>query len=136
MSSADLNTMHHDHGEWKSENALWHDQLREWEAEIAAAIDATAKVKQALEAHQRSLRTHAAAIRLHEQAPAAHEHRLVEFVNQGVGFAACCTEPMHCKEALTHTEQRTVHETMKREHHALMARWSLLLKALNLPDAP
>lgn len=128
--SSELSSMHHDHADWKSENALWHDQLREWEAEIADAIDGTAKLKQALEAHQQTLRIHAAAIRLYEQGPAQHERQLAEFVQQGVGYAACCTEPKHRKESSKHDEQRSIHETMKKSHHALMARWSLLLKAL------
>ncbi|MCE9607015.1 MAG: hypothetical protein K8U03_19185 [Planctomycetia bacterium] len=132
MSSTEMSSMHNDHREWKSENALWHDQLREWEAEIAEAIGDVAKVEQALHAHESRLRTHAAAIRLYEQGPA--EHELAELVQEGASMAACCTANKHKNESLKQTEQRQVHEALKRTHHALMARWSLLLKALGTSE--
>jgi hypothetical protein len=127
--------MHTDHREWKSENALWHDQLRQWEAETFEAIGDVAKVDLALQAHEAILRTHAAAIRLYEQGPSEHEHQLAELVQMGACKSACCTAKKHSQESLKHAEQRQVHEAMKRTHHALMARWSLLLKALGTPES-
>jgi len=134
MSSTDMTTMHNDHREWKSENAMWHDQVREWEKEIFEAIADVAKVDQALQAHEQRLRTHAAAIRLYEQAPAEHEHQLAELAQEGTCKAACSTANKHKQESLKQIEQRQVHEELKRTHHALMAHWSLLLKALGTSE--
>lgn len=130
MSTTELKTMHQEHREWTSEDALWYDQLREWEAETDAAIGDLAKLEQTLRTHAGLLRTHAAAVRLYEQAPAEHEHELAEASRKGTCNSGCCSAKKHERESAEHTTQRRKHEEVKRVHHALMARWTLLLKAL------
>ncbi|MCE9607882.1 MAG: hypothetical protein K8U03_23605 [Planctomycetia bacterium] len=130
MSSTELNAMHGDHREWQSENAFWHDQLREWEREVGEAIGDLPKIEQALRGHERRLQTHAAAIRLYEQVAADHEHQLAELVHEGAPSAAGCTAHKHGKESRNHAQQRQVHEALKRTHHTFMAHWAMLLEAL------
>jgi hypothetical protein len=39
----------------------------------------------------------------------------------------------HQEEAARHAESRAGHEKLKRHHHAVVAHWNLLLKALQAP---
>ena len=127
MTLLPVSEMHGDHQTWEAENALWHDQLREWQRETDQAIAEMAQIEQALRSHERQLEVHAAAVRLKGNACDRHEHELAQAAQKQEHV---CTGGGHCRETRDQNEERRRHERLKRTHHTLMARWSLLLKSL------
>jgi hypothetical protein len=123
--------MHLDHEAWRSEGALWHDQLREWESQTAQAVADLDAVRKILTDHERALEKHAAGVHLFEGACAEHEHELAVSVT-----AAPPVKPTvdHRTEASNHAHQRELHEALKHRHHSLIARWNMLMGSLKIDN--
>jgi hypothetical protein len=125
-------TMHADHRLWDREAGFWRDDIRAWQHELAAASSDLKSLEAALQKHGEAIRTHAAAIRLAEQDVDGHEHALTEFEKGGSGEDLIPLASKHLDEAAWHARQRAAHEGLKRRHHAIMALWQSLMKALPL----
>lgn len=135
MSSTSHIDMHREHTGWRKEDAFWRDELAIWEREIHQAIKDVPRLEQALRNHAEILRKHAASIRLYEQDFAKHEHALVEYEQGEASEVLIELAGAHRLESGRHVELRKVHEEVKEQQHALMAKWSLLLTALIEPEA-
>jgi len=120
--------MHRDHQDWQSENALWRDQLREWERQTAQATADLELIHAALAKHEESLQRHAAAVRLYEQKSLEHEHRMAAAA--AAPGTSAPGDVAHGEEIADHHQVRLRHEALKRRHHELMARLSLLIQSL------
>lgn len=128
------NELHREHLLWRGENAFWHDQIREWELEVDEAVKSLSQVEQALRDHKRRLEAHAAAVRLYQLEADRHEHQLAEAGRAPAAAGSIATDADHATESEHHTKRRSTHETLKRSHHALMARWSSFMKSLKGDD--
>ncbi len=128
MSTSSPSGMHRDHREWESENALWRDQLREWQRENEQAVAELNRAQQVFRNHERTLETHAAGIRLFGQACAEHEHDLAAKAQAETPQA--CGMCGHEQEAIDHRREREIHERIKRRHHTLMAQLAMLMRSL------
>lgn len=135
MSSTSHIDMHREHIGWRKEDAFWRDELAIWEREIHQAIKELPRLEKALRDHAERLRKHAASIRLYEQDFAKHEHALIEYEQGEAPEVLIEMAGAHRHEFDKHIEQRKVHEEVKRQQHALMAKWSLLLTALVEPES-
>jgi hypothetical protein len=129
MTTSAVSQMHRDHRAWRSESALWHDQLREWQQQTQQALVDLEAVRAMFHEHERRLETNAAAVRLYDQDCADHEHQMVQSESDS---APVHDESDHKTEAWDHTHQRERHEACKLQHHSLMARWKMLLDSLDL----
>lgn len=132
--STKLSEPHREHLLWRGESAFWHDQIREWELEIDEAVKSLSQVEQALRDHKLRLEAHAAAVRLYQLEADRHEHQLAEAGRAGAAVESTSTEAEHALESDHHMNRRRTHETLKRGHHALMARWSSFMKSLKSDD--
>jgi hypothetical protein len=122
--------MHHEHRQWLSENDLWRCDIGSWQEELRRAVVGLKEIEAALKEHETALQTHAAAIRLREQELATHEHALAEYERGEAGAELLGLARTHKAEAAKHAQQRDAHERIKRHHHEVIAKMSLLHKAL------
>ncbi len=127
-------TMHGEHRFWESEISFWRDDLRAWQHELTKAQGQIKQLEQALENHAQALRQHGAAIRLQEQTFGEHEHALAEYEKGNEGDELFELARQHRTEANQHARHRAAHEQLKRRHHAVIAHFSVLLKALQEPS--
>ena len=132
MSAVSHAAMHQDHRDWQSENALWRDQLREWAQPTAKAVEDLESIKAALVRHTEILSRHAAAVRLYEQKSAEHEHQIAAAVSGSTPDLPIHTDGKHFEEIADHHQVRLRHEALKRHHHELMARFSLLVQTMKV----
>jgi hypothetical protein len=130
MNAASQAQMHREHKDWQSENALWRDQLREWEQQTAKATEELEFVRSVLVKHLESLERHAAAVRLYEQKSMEHEHEIATAVAGNSPEIPTRTDGKHFDEAADHHQVRLRHEALKRRHHELISRFSLLVQSM------
>jgi hypothetical protein len=122
--------MHQDHKQWLSDNDMWRCDISVWQEEFKKAAADLKQIEAAVKEHEKALQVHAAAIRLREQELAAHEHALAEYERGETGAELIVLAKAHDKEAAKHVQQRDAHERIKRHHHDVIAKVSLLNKAL------
>jgi len=124
--------MHAEHRQWLSDNAMWRDDIALWQQEIEQALDGVKKLEDALQQHSKELQSHLGTITAGEQALKVHEHALAEFQrgSSGKELELLVMAKTHKKKADEHVQQRQTHECLKKQHHTIMAHWSLLLNAL------
>lgn len=129
MSATRPLDMHRDHRAWTADNEFWRDEIRMWQHETAQAAADLRRVTDALGEHERKLERHASAIRLYGQEAAQHEHELTRSAQavQGADVVG-----HHADEVVDHRRMRETHESLKKTHHTLLARLSMLLKALDV----
>jgi hypothetical protein len=123
--------MHRDHFDWFSEDNFWRDETRAWEDETKVAEQGLQRLHVALQSHLERLRDHNASIFLKERIPAAHEHVLALQEKGSIGHCIGATQEQHGREGADHLEARQLHEQLKRKHYTIMARWNLILRALD-----
>ena len=122
--------MHGQHLQWFNEDALWREEVAHWQQETKKARADIERLTKALVNHEEILQKHAAAIHLYEQDMAKHEHALADYERGGEGADLFPLAQSHQKEAANHAIQRGHHETIKRDHHTMLAHWNLLMKEL------
>jgi chromosome segregation ATPase len=122
--------MHRDHCQLRNEDDLWRLEIAAWQRELETARKDLSKLEAALREHDKALQTHAAAIRAYEADVGEHEHALAAFEQGGSGGELIDMAKAHEAEVAQQNQRRQAHERIKRHHHALMAQWNLLLKAM------
>lgn len=120
--------MHRDHKEWYSEQVCWRNDLRSWQHELVNAKEDLKQIESALKDHETTLQQHGSAIRLNEQEMDQHEHSLTVYEQGGEGAELLAMVEKHRQEAKLHADQRAVHERLKRQHHAVLARLERVLQ--------
>lgn len=133
MATVTHATMHHDHRQWLSENDMWRCDIANWQQEFKKVAADLKQIEAALKEHEQALQVHAAAIRLREQELATHEHALVEYERGEPGAQLISLARSHEKEAGKHAQQRDAHERIKRHHHEVLTKVSLLRKSVGNP---
>lgn len=131
MTTPTREEMHADHRAWEAENATWRDDVRAWQEELAGAREELARLGEALAREESELARHAASIRIYEQGVAHHERAMVQAARAGNGGEEAVGG--HMAEARRQAELRLAHERIKKHHHARMALWRMLLKAIEEP---
>lgn len=132
-------TMQTDHQHWKQEHDAWRNDVALWQQEYDAMRSALEQLQQAVERHGEALRRHTDAINNHEAALALHDRVIAEretgHERPGLGDAGTAD---HQRQAVTHFEQRQLHEKMKREHYTLVAQLEVLdsMFGQSAPGAP
>ncbi len=127
---ADHQAMHAAHACWQNDNALWHEELKLWQDELAETRRELADVSAAIERHAKKLVEHGAALTLYGQEAPVHDHALAEFERGSSGQALPELAGKHQEAEQQHAAIRSVHEQLKRRHHRLVARCSLVHKAI------
>ncbi len=123
--------MHSDHRHWGCEIAAWRDDVGLWQHEIDKALSDLAGLERTLRGHAEALRGHAEQIRSHEEELREHEEALARYEHGGPGEEKLIGMALyHNAEAALHDRQREAHERIKKHQHTVLARWSLLLRAL------
>jgi hypothetical protein len=123
--------MHGEHQRWLSDTAMWRDDLAHWQKEIADALDSLKELEGALRQHSQCLQGHLETLTAEEAETRSHEHALAEYERGGPGDELLAMARPHGEHATKHGQQRQAHERLKRQHHTVMAHWSLLVKALS-----
>jgi hypothetical protein len=130
MTNATNAKMHDDHRLWNSEHSMWMDDIQLWRNEHTKMLTEFQNVHELLQQHQVALESHCEAIQNHEKADGEHE---LELAGQESGAKPTIGDQMtktHLSTAKCHAQQREDHERIKRHHHSVIARWSLLLKGM------
>jgi cysteinyl-tRNA synthetase len=122
--------LHHDHIIWKAEVSQWRDDIDLWENELDKAEAQLKDLEKALKAHREALSAHASAIREREKATDLHERAIAAYEAGETGEELPAMAIGHQQELEKQAQQRSSHDRIRRYHHALIATWSLLLKAL------
>ena len=121
--------MHAVHECWRNENALWHEELKLWQDELKQTRRNLAEVLAGLDAHAQKLEKHGASLTLYSQESLEHEHALAEFERGGSPAKLAELDGAHQAEVQHHAHVRDIHEQLKRLHHTIVARCSLLAAA-------
>jgi hypothetical protein len=129
MTAATNLELHRDHLEWKTDNAFWRDELAVWQGELKQAGPMLERLQRILQEHASKLEVHAGSIGLAEEACDAHERRLVQAARVATPSKAA-PGGEHCVETYDHAQQWEMHESLKRRHHTLLARLSMLMHSL------
>jgi hypothetical protein len=124
--------MHVEHLQWQTDVSLWKDELDLWRKELTRATDDVRRAEQALEAHAQSLDRHTLQLLKEEQEVRRHERAIAQATGDGQGQLVL-PPSNHTAEADRHRKARDAHERLKRHHHTILARMSLLLKAIAEP---
>jgi hypothetical protein len=131
MSADQLETMHRDHAEWRSENGLWREEVRNWEYDFYRAKGALADLGRNFEAYDSELATYAASINLYDEELHAHEHEMAQRqLHSRPGDPPQGPSEKHARGAEHHARQRQRHDAVKERHHRIMKHWNALMKAL------
>lgn len=125
--------MHCEHKHWREEIALSQEQINHWRQEFREALANAERLKDALKCHDEALQTHAAELDRECTRLQEHEHALAEYERGGTGQELIGMAKEHKAEAARQQERRSVHERIKKHHHALLAQWHLLFSALTKP---
>jgi len=129
MTAATNLELHRDHLEWKTNNAFWRDELAVWQGELKQAGPMLERLQRILQEHASKLEVHAGSIGLAEEACDAHERCLVQAARVATPSKAA-PGGEHFVETYDHAQQREMHESLKRRHHTLLARLSMLMHSL------
>lgn len=133
MSETLHEAMHADHRRWADDLTMWQDDLVAWQHELVKVTGDLDRARTALAEHGQVLEGHALQLRNQQDFLREHEEALADYERGGeppevVGLAAT-----HDEQAQWHPHLRGIHERLKRYHHAIAARASLLAKALTEP---
>ncbi|HVK11432.1 MAG TPA: hypothetical protein VM597_21865 [Gemmataceae bacterium] len=128
MTSTLNQDLHADHRAWLADLSLWQDDVREWRAELGRALDDLRAAEGLLRAHAQGIDEHAVELDAEEEAVRQHECGIV-LVERAGGLEA----GPHDDQAARHPRRREAHERLKKYHHTVLARVSLLLKAITAP---
>jgi len=122
--------MHADHQYWLSDHAMWRDNIELWQNEVRQALEELKQVERALRDHAQAIQEHTALIARQEQAVRAHEASMAHYAEEGIGEELAPMRQPHHEQAARYERLREAHEYLKRHHHMMLAKMSLMLKAL------
>jgi hypothetical protein len=118
--------MHATDQSWRSEYALWLREFKLWRDELEFTRNHLCDVPSSLDTHAKQLETHGASLALYGQAALEHEHAIAEYErgrsDANLAVLACA----HLAVVERGVRLRDVHEQLKRLHHTITARCSLL----------
>ncbi len=129
MATAQLK-MHSEHQQWLGDEGMWRDDLAIWEKEIDQALAGMRLMEVALREHRQRLQARLDVIAAEERELTAHEHALAEAARGGPKDALAGMVEPHKDVAARHAKERKAHEALKKQHHTILAHWTLLHKAL------
>ncbi|MBO0696978.1 MAG: hypothetical protein J2P46_01160 [Zavarzinella sp.] len=125
----DFHTLHRD---WEADVSLWRDELDNWLKELSRASGDLRRAERALEAHAQALDRHTLDLLTEEREVRRHKRAMGQAA--GGGRAEPVLPPGdHTAEAERYRNMRDVHERLKEYHHAILARLSVLLRAIAEP---
>lgn len=133
MTTETPEKMHADHRRWESALSQWNDDLAEWDKELVQASQALRDAGAALDAHAAGVDAHARLMRREGQEVEDHEHLLACVARHQADHDRIGQCGGHDAEGCRFARLRDAHERLKKYHHALMAKVSLLAKAAAEP---
>ena len=130
MSSTTSEMMHADHRQWAEALSQWKDDLAIWHRELIRAGEELRQAGAALDAHAAGLDAHARLLNREDAEVEDHEH-LIACVERGqAGHDRIGEAGGHEAEAARFRRLQDAHERLKRYHHELMAKVSVLARAV------
>jgi hypothetical protein len=124
--------LHAEHRDWETDISLWKDELETWLKELSRASGNLRRAERALESHAQALDRHTLDLLTEEQAVRRHERAMAQ--EAGGGREGLVLPPGdHTAESERHHKMRDAHERLKKYHHAILARLSVLLKVIAEP---
>ena len=108
---------------------MWRDDIELWLKECQHVLVDLGRVREALQSHELAINAHFAAVQKHETAEQTHEQLLAGSTPGSARENLAEMAAEHQVEASHHQLQREAHERIKKHHHTMIARCSLLLKA-------
>lgn len=132
MSISTNAEMHAEHRLWSSEHAMWRDDIELWRKEHQQVLADLTRLVQVLKTHDHALAAHLSDINTHQAAEQTHERALAGSSPGNATENLAEMAAKHQAEAYHHRQQREAHERIKKHHHSVIARCSMLFKAI--PD--
>lgn len=129
METTNHLSMHQDHKVWRTENALWVDDLRMWDKEIDELTKQMEHIKQAVDNHVDAYHKHQEQILTQGNRLDQHEQEMA-FLEEGSQTDNALI-PDHSKENELHDKLRQAHERVKKYHHQVVVVVKGLTKALD-----
>ena len=133
MTTATTEAMHADHRVWAMSLSQWQDDLALWHQELIRAGEELRKAGAILDAHASGLDAHARLLRRETEEVEDHEHLMACVARHQADHDRVAQAGGHDAEATRYTRLRDAHERLKRYHHQLMAKVSVLAKAVAEP---
>lgn len=119
----DVEAMHRDMNEWRSEHDAWLDDIDAWQREHKLAELVLYKLDRALPNHNSALAEHADAIKQHKKHVSRYERSLKNYIGSGkqdsLRYQALMKE--HREQEARHQSERQRHKSFRDMHHAVMA---------------
>ena len=111
---------------WRNEYALWNHEFNLWQDELRLIRDNLCDVPTPIETYAKQLTKHSASLALYGQEALEREHATAESERYGSDGRLAMRACAHQAEVEHRAHLRDVHEQLKRLHHAIIARCSLL----------
>ncbi|HEX7378354.1 MAG TPA: hypothetical protein VF278_14645 [Pirellulales bacterium] len=113
--------LHENHRQRTGERALWHDDVRIWQAEIDALRVKLKQIDLELERQKHDLQVHAAALTLYEQRDAQREHAWIQSERICDDEKRMALDHADEGETSQHGLQRRRHEDLKAGQRRLLS---------------
>jgi septal ring factor EnvC (AmiA/AmiB activator) len=122
----------HDRKQLQSEVSLWRSEVRSLQQEYRKALADLHRLEAALRQREQLLEAYSTALDAHDERLAGEEWK-EPAGDGGPAEAVLPQAPVGSEEILKHWRRREDHERVKRQHHAVLAYWSLLLQTVSGP---
>jgi hypothetical protein len=133
MTTATNEAMHADHRTWAMALSQWQDDLALWHRELIQAGEELRQAGAVLDAHAGGLDSHARLLRREAEEVEDHEHLMACVARHQADHDRVAQTGGHDAEAARYARLREAHERLKRYHHQLLAKVSVLAKAVAEP---
>jgi hypothetical protein len=133
MTATTSETMHADHRLWAESLSQWKDDLAIWHRELTEAGEALRQAGAALDAHAAGLDSHARLLHREDEAVENHEHLIACVARHQADHDRIAQAGGHDAEAARFRRLLDAHERVKKYHHTLMAKVSVLARAAAEP---
>lgn len=125
--------MHADHRQWAEALSQWEDDLAIWHRELIEAGEALRQVGAILDAHAAGLGSHTRLLHREDEAVEDHEHLIACVARHQADHDRIAQAGGHDAEAVRYRRLLDTHERLKKYHHTLMAKVSVLARAAAAP---
>ena len=133
MTTATNEAMHADHRTWALAMSQWDDDLALWHNELIQAGESLRQAGAALDAHGGGLDSHRRLLHREAEEVEDHEHLMACVARHQADHDRVAQAGGHDAEAARYRRLLDAHERLKRYHHQLMAKVSVLAKAVAEP---
>lgn len=129
--------LHADHRHWKTELAMWRDDIDLWQKEHTTALKDLEHAAELIRRHENAVAGHLDSLKKIEASLDYHEKNLANSLSGEPGNELDnALAERHQEQAIQIQRQRRTHEIVKKHHHTAIAHVSSLIAVLRERSEP